>query len=844
MSEERGDTPRPGAKTDAISNQTNPSTPADQGVGELIGASPKADNPAGEQLLTALWRTPDRIQQIGILDRQNSRFSNLPVADVAEAIAQAQQRSDQGAEVYFACAEYLTPDSRTAANATSACGFWLDVDCGEEKATAGKGYATIPEAEAALDAFCHVTRLPRPTHVVHSGGGLHLYWVADTAIARDDWQAHARQLKALTQACRFLADDSRTADIASVLRIPGTLNHKLTPPRPVTLAHASAGPIERSVLLEAIAHAYDELCGPKKARPAGDSCGAVIPLDTMANVQERPDINTLVSALATLDPDCDEETWKLRRVAPLAKAAHDFPQLADLLHGIAQSWSSGELTGKPSRAWVTPGGNGQTGEQAFEAVWRRFRADGYTGSPVTLGTLYHDAKKAGWRDPAEAASAECLANALPFPNVEPYPDAVDPALLLDDIVATIRRFIVMEPEQADAVALWIAFTWLIEATEVAPLAVINAPEKACGKSQLLDVMGRLAARPLPVSNTTPAALFRSVALWKPTLLVDEADTFARNSDELKGIINAGHTRANAYVLRVVGENHEPKRFSVWCPKALAGISLEKHLPDSTMSRAIVFNLRRKLPDESVERLRHAEPGLFEEIVCKLARFAEDYAPLVREARPNLPEALNDRDQDNWEPLLAIAQVAGPRWLERATSAALKLSRASESVVSIGNQLLADVQQVFSSLQTEKISTKDLITGLMADDEKPWVAYNHGKPITARQLAKLLSGYGIKSKTVRFGNSTPKGYEAAQFADAFVRYLPTPMCLPKRRNDTPNPNKVETLRDADTTSVAATPESGETPKPSPEQDCGGVADSSQDSDGMPTDLHPSDEDDDY
>ena len=163
-------------------------------------------------------------------------------------------------------------------------------------------------------------------------------------------------------------------------------------------------------------------------------------------------------------------------------------------------------------------------------------------------------------------------------------------------------------EQADAAALWVALTWFIDVVEVAPLTIINAPEKACAKSLLLELMGRMSARPLPVSNLSTAALFRSVEMLRPTLLIDEADTFIRANDDLKGLINAGHTRAHAFVLRLVGDNHEPKRFSVWGAKALAGISMEKHLPDSTMSRAIVINLRRKLPHETVERLRHADTG--------------------------------------------------------------------------------------------------------------------------------------------------------------------------------------------------------------------------------------------
>ena len=423
---------------------------------------------------------------------------------------------------------------------------------------------------------------------------------------------------------------------------------------------------------------------------------------------------------------------------------------------------------------------------------------------------------------------------LPFPEVDPHPDPVYPALLLNELSATIRRFIVMDAEQADAAALWIALTWFIDIVDVAPLAIINAPEKACAKSLLLEVMGRMSARPLPVSNLSTAALFRSVEMFGLTLLIDEADTFIRANDDLKGLINAGHTRAHAFVLRLVGDNHEPKRFSVWGAKALAGIAMEKHLPDSTMSRAIVINLRRKLPHETVERLRHTEPGLFEDIASKLARFADDYASQVRWARPTLPEALSDRAQDNWEPLLAIAECAGPDWVRRATVAALKLSGDAADPVSTGNELLADIKQVFDTKQVGKIRTAELIAALIDDDEQGWATYNRGKPITPRQLARLLASYGIRSKTVRFGAHTPKGYELSQFTDAFDRYLTE---VAQRRNDGPEASAGEVGGVADGDSVAATATGDETPEPMTELGCGGVADPLGDDDGPRSGQQP-------
>jgi len=64
-------------------------------------------------------------------------------------------------------------------------------------------------------------------------------------------------------------------------------------------------------------------------------------------------------------------------------------------------------------------------------------------------------------------------------------------------------------------------TWFIDVVRVAPLAVITSPEKRCGKTLLLSLMGRLVARAITASNISPAALFRTIDAWQPTLLIDE-----------------------------------------------------------------------------------------------------------------------------------------------------------------------------------------------------------------------------------------------------------------------------------------------------------------------------------
>jgi len=374
-------------------------------------------------------------------------------------------------------------------------------------------------------------------------------------------------------------------------------------------------------------------------------------------------------------------------------------------------------------------------------------------------------------DTERQAGRETAGKAAMFPTVEPWPDPVDAAELLTEIRSTIQRFIVCSKDTAIATALWIAFTWFVDHLQVAPLLVVTAPEKRCGKSQLLDVTGRMSRRPLVASNISPAAVYRVIEAHSPTLLIDEADSFLKENEELRGVINSGHTRQSAYVIRTVGDDHVPTQFSTWGAKAISGIG---HLSGTLMDRAIVATLRRKLPSESCQRLRHASPEVFKRLASKLARFAEDHSYTIGDARPSLPEELNDRAQDNWEPLLAIADHAGGEWPKMARAAALNLSGVEHDPVSTSTELLADIQAIFAAKKEDRIWSVDLIAALVADDSKAWASYEYGKPISARQLAERLGEFGITSKDIKKEQGDKvfvrKGYDKDAFKDVFDRYL--------------------------------------------------------------------------
>ena len=352
-------------------------------------------------------------------------------------------------------------------------------------------------------------------------------------------------------------------------------------------------------------------------------------------------------------------------------------------------------------------------------------------------------------------------------TVEPWDEAVELAELLNDISAVIDKHIVCNAEVKTAATLWIAYSWCIEHVPFAPLAIITAPEMQCGKTQLMEVMGRLSRKSLMASGISPAAVFRVVDAQRPTLLIDEVDTFLKTNEELRGIINCGHSRTSPNIIRTVGDNHEPKAFNVFGPKVLCGIG---KLPDTIMSRAIILPMRRKLSSEKVTRLRHADQEQFHRLSRKLARFELDYGAIVGAAKPSMPEALGDRDQDNWETLLAIADLAGGVWPKIARSSALALCDKSTDKGTSSEELLSDIRIAFDRKNTRRFKSVELLDALLEDPEAPWATWNRGRPMSGRQLCSKLKEFDIVARSIKINGCVTSGFKLEQFNDAFARYL--------------------------------------------------------------------------
>ena len=258
------------------------------------------------------------------------------------------------------------------------------------------------------------------------------------------------------------------------------------------------------------------------------------------------------------------------------------------------------------------------------------------------------------------------------------------------------------------------------------------------------------------------------------MLVDEVDAVFRAKSEqaeaLRGVLNAGNRRGS-YVVRGT-QDGTPAKFGTFCAKVLAGIN-NGRLPDTIADRAVTLRMQRKRPEETVEDLFPDElADQLDELRRRLADWAaENINTLAAWRRPERVEGLDDRLQEAWDPLLAIADLAQAGWPEKARNAATALAKGAEdtSEAAHGHLLIEALRSIFG--EAAELTSKAICEKLNADEELPFGGYSDGTGIVPRGLAKLLKPYGIKPKVIRLGAHTPRGYEREDFAEVWQRYAP-------------------------------------------------------------------------
>jgi Protein of unknown function (DUF3631) len=359
--------------------------------------------------------------------------------------------------------------------------------------------------------------------------------------------------------------------------------------------------------------------------------------------------------------------------------------------------------------------------------------------------------------------------AVKIADILPWHEPVDGDQIVTTLAAAVKTYAVLPETAADAIALWILHTWVVNEFTISPRLAVVSPTKGCGKTTVLRLLNKIVRRPKRAGSISPPALFRAVEQFQPTILLDETEKYIEHGSDLHALLNEGHAKGGT-VLRVLGEKLELREFAIFGPVAFAR---NGRLPDDLEQRSIIIEIQRRRSDEPLSELRDDRCESLQRIARMCARWAEDNANVITDCDPDMGALIN-RDADNWRPLFAVAAVIGSDWPTRIReAAAVLIPHESES---IGPILLADIKAVFDEMAIDRLASVEICEALTAMEGRPWAEWKASKgaspkPLTKYQLAHLLKPFRIiTNTTIRVGSRTAKGFHRHQFEEAWQRYL--------------------------------------------------------------------------
>ena len=340
-------------------------------------------------------------------------------------------------------------------------------------------------------------------------------------------------------------------------------------------------------------------------------------------------------------------------------------------------------------------------------------------------------------------SADIEVNKIHLPEIEPWPEPVNGAEVVLQVYERFVHYMVLPPGAADVMSVWSVHTHALAAFTHTPRLHLNAIKGGCGKSTALDILRTLVPRPMGTENLKPCVVFRAVTRFKPTLLLDELDTYITLDKELRGLLCAG-TKEGGCAYRC--EGGRLRAFQVFAAAALAGIG---ELPATLQDRSIMLVLH-EAEAGAIARFNSQHTELEKELGRKIARWAKDNFAAIKATDPVLPRAAYNRLADNWRALFAIAQVLGGEWPGRILEAFMALAPKRElSEEDLGIALLSDIRLIFLSAGVDRLSSSELTAALLALPERPWRKANEKKPINETWLGRRVGGFGIAPGLMQF-----------------------------------------------------------------------------------------------
>lgn len=371
---------------------------------------------------------------------------------------------------------------------------------------------------------------------------------------------------------------------------------------------------------------------------------------------------------------------------------------------------------------------------------------------------------------------------------EPWDDPVDGAEVFQAIKGLVMRHVVLQDEQATAVAGWVMYSYVFNQLNTAPILLLTSASPRCGKSTLMELVSGLVSNPMPVANISAATVYRMIEAYKPTLLMDEADTFLSQNEEVAGILNCGHTKRFAFVARCeknADGSIVPMKFSTFCPKVIAMIALPKST--ALLDRCIAIRLVRATKDSKHDPLPIDVSATYLDLRRKLVRWADDNRAAIVLDTTTLSRGSNDRAFGNWSTLVSAVKSCGAVVVDEVAQAFRGLNDVDRYVENTTRDLLTaayeiakamlkdEFQSVLDNPQSPLSGNRDLIASkyLVAEMNKmshmAWADFSNGKGLTEHKLGRYIKPFDIRADQATVNGRVVRGYRVGSFVDVWARY---------------------------------------------------------------------------
>jgi hypothetical protein len=349
------------------------------------------------------------------------------------------------------------------------------------------------------------------------------------------------------------------------------------------------------------------------------------------------------------------------------------------------------------------------------------------------------------------------------------------------------------------VTFWLIASYTFKLYRKFPYLRIKSPDK----NTLIDLVAELVFNPLIASDVSPAALYRVVEKFTPTLLLDEFDN-KEQVRELSQLLNAGFD-ANRSALRFNMDKDCAERFRTYCPKVIASI---KPITDTTESRCLPIDLQR-VPSDAEDKLVELcdiNPERFQTIKRKILAWVEDNLPKIKASRPVRPSWLHTRDWDMLRPCYVVGAVLGEWGIEMVNQAATGVFGERVAEQSLAIEILACIRKatklpglIFEARKSKKgvqirsglfIRTQTLVDYCNGHEENPWADWKTGDKTgltTARFAKELREHFKLKADQIWHEKKYLYGYWVEPFQKLFDSFLPP-------EDDEPDPTDAGTKKE--------------------------------------------------